>query len=455
MVKEIDIMEITEKDREVKDQMVDKSKFNDYMRIKTAITTADYLNGGELNPEQEKQFDQFIRGSSDLLANAEIKYVNQSKGNIPRLFIGEVISEAATEATDSGNTAKPIFGEINFDCKKIRTAADVSTEFLVNNIEGEGFKTTLMSTFGKAFGNDLSKLAVRGDILSAHPLYQSNDGFYKLSNNCHIVDAEGAEISSSIYHAAYKRLPNEYRMNKSALRWMMNGSIEVDWLEVLGARATSGGDAAVAGAAIRPLGIPIVAVNEIQDDLTVSYTSATKGTHKGTIAGPFIVTTGVNDTFKVQVTVGGVAGVATTITITAGVYEATELAAFLNAAMVTAGEPEVFDTDGNGHLRVTATLTGATSNVDVQAVANSIYATVGMTAGNYVGAAAGANTVPMGSYMWLTDPKNFVVVIRKGPRISFEYKPRTDKWEYTMYNEADFIIRHPGACVRVDNLKVK
>lgn len=454
MVKEINTMEFTEKDREVQAQ-VDKGKFNDYMRIKTAITTADYLNGGELNPEQEKTFDTFIRGSSDLLANADIKYVTQSKGNIPRLFIGETITEAASEATDSGNTAKPILGELNYETKKVRTAADVSTEFLVNNIEGESFRETLMSTFGTAFGNDISKLAVRGDTTSGDALYVSNDGFYKLSNSCHIIDVAGAEISSSIYHAAYKRLPNEYRMNKSALRWMMNGSIEVDWIEVLGARATSGGDAAVAGAAIRPLGIPILSVNEIQDDLSVAYTSATKGTHKGTVGGPFIVTAGVNDKFKVQVTTGGVAGVATTITITAGVYEATQLAAFLNAAMAAAVEPEVFDTDGNGHLRVTATLTGATSGVEIQANANSIYATVGMTAANYVGAAAGANTVSMGSYMWLTDPKNFVVVIRKGPRISFEYKPRTDKWEYTMYNEVDFLIRRPGAVVRIDNLKVK
>lgn len=447
-------MEITEKDREVRDQ-VDKAQFNDYMRIKTAITTADYLNGGELNPEQEKTFDKFIRGSSDLLANAEIKYVNQSKGNIPRLFIGETISEAATEATDSSNTSKPIFGELNYETKKIRTAADVSTEFLVNNIEGDNFRETLMSTFGMAFGNDLSKLAVRGDTTSSDALYVSNDGFYKLSNSCHIIDVEGAEISSSIYHAAYKRLPNEYRMNKSALRWMMNGSIEVDWLEVLGARATAGGDAAVAGAAIRPLGIPILTINEIQDDLDVDYTSATKGTHKGTLGGPFVVTAATNDAFKIQVTTGGVAGAATTITITAGVYEATQLAAFLNDAMATAGEPEVFDTDGNGHLRVTAVTSGTTSNVDIQAVAHSIFATVGMTAATYAGAAAGSNTVPMGSYLWLTDPKNFVVVIRKGPRISFEYKPRTDKWEYTMYNEADFLIRRPGACVRIDNLKVK
>lgn len=445
---------LTNEELQVKNILNDRDKFNDYMRVKTAITTADYLNGGEMNPEQQKQFDTFIRGSSDLMGVADIVYVNQSKGNIPRLFIGEVITESATEGTDSGNTSKPILGELNYECKKVRTAADVTTEFLVNNVEGENFRETLMGMFGTAFGNDLSKLAVRGDTVAGSGLFLNNDGFKVLSNSSHLIDAEGAEISSSIYHAAYKRLPSEYRTNKSALRWLMNSALSIDWVEVLGARATSAGDMAVGGAAVKPLGIPIVDINEIPDDESVAYTSANKGTHKGTVAGPWVLSS-TNNVFKIQVTTGGAAGVAQTITVTAGTYEATQLAAFLNAAMAAASEPEVFDTDGHGHLRVTAVTTGVTSNVDVQAVANSMYTTVGMTAATYAGHAAGSNTVPQGTYMWLCDPRNFVVIIRRGPRISFEYKPRTDKWEYTMYNEADFLIRRPGAVVRVDNLKIK
>ena len=432
-----------------------KATKNEIQQVHKALETADYLHGGEINVKQQKRFDQILRGTSAFLDTAEIIFVDQNKGEIPRLFVGGHMTVSAAEGTATGVVSKPTFGKLTYDCKKMQTAFDITHEWMINNVEQESFKGTIMDVFFKQFSKDFSHIAVNGDSASGDVYINAFDGFKKLSNACHILDVNGKEIDRSVFLGAFKTMPYEFRAQKKALRFLANSVLQADWVEFLGDRATGLGDDAVRGQATNPHGIPLILCDEISDSLAVPYTSATHGIITSTLPDTW-TTTATANAITIAIEIAGAVGVDRALVIPTGLWTATQLAANLNAQLVVLGDAEVFTTDGRGHLRLKTVNTGAADSIEIKAVANHVYTLMGFTAGKISGLVAGAgNTVPQGTYMWLTEPNNFIIPIVKGVRSTYEYKPRTDLWEFTMYNEACGLIRNEGATVRVDNIKLK
>ena len=184
--------------------------------------------------------------------------------------------------------------------------------------------------------------------------------------------------------------------------------------------------------------------------LWINYVAEEEGSawrNTATVAGAYTLTS-TSNTIKIDIDNAG----ANALTITAGTYRAVELAAAINAALVALAEPAVCTVDPTGHLVFTSPTTGAASEIDIQANANNMYTVVGLTVAAVAGAAAGTNTVPQGTYMWLTAPRNFWVGLLGNLRIYWEYVARSDLWELTIYSESIAHLRDPDACIRVDDI---
>ncbi len=425
-------------------------------KIEKALETSDFLNGGRLNAKQESKFQDFLRGVSDFTKYADIRFTDQLRGTVDRQHLGRHILSAASEYTTFTAIREPSFSDGAYSLNKLAGGFDLSYEILIENIEKKNYKTHLINIFMEKAASDIAYVAVNGDTNSSDTLLITMDGFYKKSENGTLYSNGSAEISRRTFLAGYRSLPKEVRRRKGELRWFMNSTLNSDWGEVLGDRATNLGDSAVQGRFNAPDAIPVLISDEMSDTISVGYTSATYGRHVATLTDPYSLVSGASDAITINVTIDGAASGNKALTVATDTYTAPQLANVLNVACVAASVAEVFTTDGEGHLVTRTTKTGSTQSVEIVAVANDMYTLVGFTATTYAGTDASASgTINNGTYMWLTYPANFRIYILNRIRSTYVYQPREDGWEFTMYYYMDPYLVDETAITRVDDIRMK
>ena len=424
-------------------------------RINKALESSDFSSqGGLKNADRTNVFESYLRGTNDMMGIADIEFTNTLRKQYDKEFIGRRFLEPGTEATTFTDVKEPDYKTGTVTLQKFTGADTVTYESLVENIEGKGYLAKLHAKNMRKAANDLSDVAVNGDTTSGTPFYAKFDGFAKLADNGYVVDAEGSNIKRNIFYQGFRALPKEVIRNKSSLKWFTNTLLQTDWREVYGDRATMGGDAATMGVTYSPDAIPLVTCDEIDSNIAVGYTSATYGEHIGTVYDTFVIVAGSNAAITLNQTIDGAASGNTALTATAGTYTAPEFANHLNTVAVAGGLTACFFAR-DGKLTVSTTKSGATQSIEVVAVANSMYTTVGFTAATYSGAAASAaGSINRGTYALLTLPSNLKIYIYEQFRNYTEYVPRTDEYEFTTHIFANVRIVDPTAIAKVKNIRL-
>lgn len=432
----------------------DKEKLKGMKRIEKALTQNDFLTGGLVNPDRKNAFERMMRGTNDMMNTADIEFTDTLSVKWDKQYLGRRVLEVGTEATTFTAYNEPDFGQGTTTLQKLSGGYEISYEALLQNIEKKDYQANLTRDFMEKAATDISDLAVNGDTASSTPFYAKIDGFYKLSDAGYIMDQKGNTINRNMFHAGFRALPKEVRRKKSQLRWYMNTLLETDWREQYGNRATVGGDASTRGVTISPDGIPFSTCDEIGDDISVGYTSATYGEQIGTVYDTFVLTSGVNDAITVDITIDGAASGDTALLAGTGVFTAPALAAALNAKCVLAGVAEVFSAR-DGKLVIRSTKTGSTQAVKVTAVAASMYTAVGFTAQTDTGTdASAAGTIDRGTYAWLTLPKNFKVYMKEDFRTYVKYVQEDDIYRFNTHFFMNVRLVDPTAIVRADNIRL-
>ncbi|HEC65197.1 MAG TPA: hypothetical protein ENI23_07885, partial [bacterium] len=77
-----------------------------------AITTSTLAQGGALNDKQSEAFVRLIRESTALLGMVRLRRMTQGTEEINKLNLGEPITVAGAENTDSGNDWSPKFNTV-------------------------------------------------------------------------------------------------------------------------------------------------------------------------------------------------------------------------------------------------------------------------------------------------------------------------------------------------------
>ena len=151
-------------------------------RVEKALVTSDFINGGQLNPKQQKRFEDRLRGVSDMTKHADIKFVDQMSGIIDRQHLGRPVLMGATEYTTFTEIKEPSYSKGSYALKKLVGGFDVSYEAMIENIEKKNYKSHLIDIFMGEAVSDISNVSVNGDTGSADPLLSQMNGFYKQSD---------------------------------------------------------------------------------------------------------------------------------------------------------------------------------------------------------------------------------------------------------------------------------
>jgi hypothetical protein len=378
----------------------------------------------------------------------------QAKMEIDKLYVGEPVTESVDENTSTATPAKPKFSKVELEARKVKSSWNLSTETLQSNLEQNDFETTVMNAMTARISTDLEMLSIRGDTAlppgltdPVSKLLRRLDGWAKQTEGAHVLDAGGAEIQKGIFAEMKRMLPQQYK-NDPNLRWFVADTIADDWLDVLSGRETALGDNALQGAGIAPLGIPLVKVPLIPDDLAVPVrTGPSPAVVIGLRFGPFLIIAGSND--KLELKIDG--GATVSITLPAGTLDTVTVARSINEALAAAPAAAFAEDDNDGQLKIQTRTKGAASSIEILA-SGTAQDTLGLPVGTVAGADSGG-TVPEGSFIWLANPKNLIWGILDGTRIFTEFNKDYDRIESVVYNQVDARIENIDAIVKCKNVR--
>ena len=253
--------------------------------IQKAVDMAAIAAGGEMNPDQADKFIDLTVDESVLLKMIRVERVDNPKGELDLLNIGEPVTENAAENPERVNTYnstggsdgasyifQPTFSYVPYSVVKTRSAFNLTKEAEQANIERSALRDRVMTSFAKRMSTDLELLGIQGDASLAgttrmNRLLNSYNGWDIQTNSGHIVDAGGSNISRVLFSTMIKTMPRKYLKMFDQMRFLVGATAWQNYAEELSERNTNLGDAILNGSILpRAFGIPIVRIPLIPED---------------------------------------------------------------------------------------------------------------------------------------------------------------------------------------------
>src|SRR5688500_1520010 len=184
---------------------------------KATVTTTDAA-AGLLDPTQSRAFIRTLKDKGVLSQRMRQEVRTASAGEINKVATGSRIIRGATENADDGYRAGATFPVVNFQTAKVRLPWEVTEDVFHENIEGQGFESTLTDEMTEQFALDMEDLEVNGDtadVSADAPFLTINNGIIKLVATANVagrqVNAASAALSKAHLFDALFALPNKYR----------------------------------------------------------------------------------------------------------------------------------------------------------------------------------------------------------------------------------------------------
>lgn len=257
------------------------------IQSKSAIDSSSLPNS-VLNRQQSDRFIDLVINESVLLKHCRVQRTNANKGEINKLDLGTIVTEGA-HTTSIASTRVPTESVVTYDNEKYRSAFDLKTDFLEDNLEGKGIRDTLLTMFSKRISIDTEMAAIEGDDSLPTGDTQSvtnnllgvNDGWSVILQAnvpaAQQIDAAGAAPSKKLYYDMKRAIPSRYRAAKPDYVWIVPSGPSDKWQLDWSDRETSGGDNQLGTAnSLKfwgmtrpgPWGIPMLEVPLMPEDLT-------------------------------------------------------------------------------------------------------------------------------------------------------------------------------------------
>lgn len=237
--------------------------------IETSVVTS-----GLLQPYQAKKFLQQTFDATPLMKAIRHVTRTEKSGEIDKIGIGKRMLRSKVENKDDGYRAQPTFGVLKYQTVPVRLPWEITEETLRENIEGEGFETTVTNLMTQQIGVDSEDLLINGDTAtdSGDPDYdflKLNDGIKKLiTNGGHVVDATGSDdMEMEMFYKAVASVPN--RFNNGKLRWLMSPTRAQQWELFLLNKVINNGGVVPEALYKSPVAIPSMQVPNLSDDVII------------------------------------------------------------------------------------------------------------------------------------------------------------------------------------------
>lgn len=203
-------------------------------------------NGGVLNPEQSRQFIDYIFDEMVLANDGRRVVMRGNTMELDKVRVGSRLVSKATQAEQTGSNAAPAFTKIELTTTKFRLDYELSTESLEDNIEGETLEDHVVRLMATQFGNDLEDIAINGSAGADAGYYQSTlNGFIKQIRDTSYTGAHEAAAAQAVMtdiwesspesgdgsstklgltalETIYNALPRKFKARRSDLKFYMN-----------------------------------------------------------------------------------------------------------------------------------------------------------------------------------------------------------------------------------------
>lgn len=248
--------------------------------IKDAISTDTITGagkGGHLNPEQAKKFIDYMTDNTEFLKDTRLERMNAPEKQLDFLLIGSRLIRKATEATAPSELAGAEISRKELRSVKVRLSADITSEFLEDNIEGESAADHIARDLAQQFGNDLADLMLNGDTAATgtdSSFLTIGDGIIKqakVSTSTHKFSVKNkTDYKGVIFPGMLKEMPNKFKRDRSNLRFYCSSAVADAYILSIADRLTSLGDRIlVSGDLVRFLDIRLFPVEYMPDDVII------------------------------------------------------------------------------------------------------------------------------------------------------------------------------------------
>lgn len=431
-----------------------------------SVLASDLHNfGGLLDMDSQKEFVRVMRGQEENALFNAATYQDMT-GN-PRMRVEKVFLTRPflKKRIDNGDLVNFggnfMFGSpYELDVVRMEGADYVGKQVLRRNMERESLQETIITMGSQKGAMDMQFLGVRGDTTKSgsdavSELIKSNDGWSKLLRRAIQNPARGNQISQELFVSSYKKLPS--RVRRLGSRWMCHSHLMLAYQQELAKRI---GDAATAMLFAqnppKPLNIDWMLCDDFDTAIPVPIKTATKARVIGYQIGPAKLSSS-HYAVKIDVDNQG-SGTGRTVDLrtafmfgeTEGLLEYAVIASAINATFKSAWGSDydsVASVTIDGFFMLESKLSGATAEIDVQAVSNDLYAELGLTAAVTTGAAEGNNTITSGTELWFGPPANLVWGSMPTVEVYFRHIPERDRYNLVLFLEADFQIASPEGTV--------
>jgi hypothetical protein len=211
---------------------------------KADLALSDLVQGGGiLKPAQAQAFLEMVTKQSTLLKQVTAVPMKAPKQEIPFIGFRDRILRPRQEGTllTQAQRSKPSFSVVELDAKAFIGEVHLSDEQLEDNLEGDNLRQTVLRLIAQRVATDMEEIAINGDTQSADPTLATLDGILVQARS-HVVDAAGATIDSNLLHDLMRVMPQEYRRNKTEMRFYTGSDAELRYRRSLAERLTNVGD---------------------------------------------------------------------------------------------------------------------------------------------------------------------------------------------------------------------
>ena len=173
-------------------------------------------DGGILQPEQSRQFIEYIFEQQVLAQDGRRVTMRANTTELEKMNVGERVIRAAAQADATYTNADVQFTKVTLTTKKIRLDWEVSSEALEDNIEGAGLEDHLVRTMTRAFANDLEDLAINGTGAGTNNFLNILEGFVSIE-----ADGNSATYGTDIedLQGLVLAMPRKYRGSRSNMKF--------------------------------------------------------------------------------------------------------------------------------------------------------------------------------------------------------------------------------------------
>lgn len=258
---------------------------NEELIAKATITTANMANAGLLNAKQANRFVDYVEDESMMKDIVRIERFTNAEMWIEALNVGRRVAVPKAEAADPRVRFGVTTSKITLAPVEIMVPFEIGDLVKKRNIEGKNLEDHIIQLMAKSLANNLEELhwlgntngpaAIEDDVIpgGSTTLYRKDtflalyNGWLKLAEGGHVVDAAGDPISQQIFGRALRAMPRKFKRNKNLLRWLISTNHEQAYREGLSSRQTPLGDAAVNSADNpKPFGVAMLPVGLLPED---------------------------------------------------------------------------------------------------------------------------------------------------------------------------------------------